>query len=200
MGVIDSTQFLREVKNRDPHLGLLLENFMDSVNVSLQHLGVQTTGKVAPPVQVQALNVAAGSDHVHVTLTDNSQVKKNLQYFVEWSANDPTFANPHVEHLGASRGRVLALPAKDGHGSTQQYYFRAYSQYMGSDPQSKKAYFGTLGAPTAVTLTGSSQLTLLSSTGSGTGKPDGSQGGSGIGVVLQRPAPGPKRAPVPKVT
>ena len=200
MSVIDSTQFLKEVKNRDPHLGLLFESFIDSVNVALNHLGVNTTGKVEPPVALQGLNVAAGSDHVHVTLTDNSNVRKNLQYFVEWSANDPTFGNPHVEHLGASRGRVLALPAKDGHGTTQNYYFRAYSQYMGSDPQTKKAYYGTLGNPTAVTLTGSSALTLLPSAGSGTGKPDGSQGGSGIGVVLTRPAPGPKRSPVPKVT
>src|SRR6516225_12210829 len=160
----------------------------DSVNVALNHAGIDIKGRVQPPAQIAGLNVAAGSDHVHVTINDPAQINKNVQYFVEYSVNDPTFSQPHVEHLGASRGRVIALPAKDGLGAVQNYYFRAYSQYMGSDPQSKHAYWGSIGAPTAVTLTGSSQLTLLPSMGSGTGRADGTQGGSGIGAVLTRPS------------
>jgi hypothetical protein len=113
--------------------------------------------------------------------------------------NDPSFAQPHQEHLGASRGRVLALPAKDGNGAVVNYYFRAYSQYLGSDPQTKHIYYGARFAPTAVTLTGSSQLTLLQSQGSGTGRADGTQGGAGLGFVLYRPAVTAKRAPAPKV-
>jgi hypothetical protein len=197
---LDSVQYLREIKNRDPKLGLFLENLHDSLNTSLNHLGMSATGLHQPPDPIAALNVAAGSDHVHVTLTDASEVKKAAHYFVEYSVNDPTFAQPHVEHLGASRGRVLALPAKDGLGAAQTYYFRAYSQYPGSDPQSKHIYFGTRGAPTAVMLTGSSQLTLLPSTGSGTGRADGTEGGSGFGSVLTRPSIQPKRWPVPRVT
>ena len=198
--MIDSNQFIKEIKNRDPKLGLLLETWFDSWNTSLNHLGMSATGLHQPPDPVAKLNIAAGSDHVHVTLTDGSEIKKNVNYFVEYSVNDPTFSQPHVEHLGASRGRVIALPAKDGLGAVQNYYFRAYSQYMGSDPQSKHAYWGTIGAPTAVTLTGSSQLTLLPSMGSGTGRADGTQGGSGIGAVLTRPSIQPKRWPPPKVT
>jgi hypothetical protein len=198
--VIDSNQFIKEIKNRDPKLGLLLETWFDSWNTSLNHLGMSATGLHQPPDPIAGLNIAAGSDHVHVTLTDASEIKKAAHYFVEYSVNDPTFAQPHVEHLGASRGRVLALPAKDGLGAPQTYYFRAYSQYPGSDPQSKHIYFGTRGAPTAVTLTGSSQLTLLPSTGSGTGRADGTQGGSGFGSVLTRPSIQPKRWPVPRVT
>lgn len=190
-------QFLNEIRNRDPHLGKLLEQVIDGMTGISNHLGVDPKGKVQPPDPHQALNVSAGSDHVHVTITDNSQVKKNIQNFVEWSANDPTFANPHVEDLGASRGRVLGLPAKDGTGTVISYYFKSYGQYLGSDAQSKHTFFGTRFAPTAVTLTGASQLTLLPSAGSGTGKSDGSQSGSGLGTVLERPALGPKRSPAP---
>jgi hypothetical protein len=189
--MLDTTQFLNEIRNRDPHLGKLLEHLIDSIDVFSKHAGFDPTGRVAPPPAIQAVNVAAGSDHVHVTLTHNSPIKKNIQYFVEWSANDPSFGHPNVEHLGASRGRVLALPAKDGTGAAINYYFKAYSQYQGSNAQTKHTYFGTQFAPTAVTLTGASQLTLLASTGSGTGKSDGSQSGSGIGTVLARPAISP---------
>jgi hypothetical protein len=106
--------------------------------------------------------------------------------------NDPSFARPHVEVLGASRGRVLALPAKDANGVQIKYFFKSYGQALGSDAQSKHTYFGSQATPTAVTLTGGSQLTLLPSTGSGTGLPDGSQSGAGLGKDLQRLPVGPK--------
>jgi hypothetical protein len=198
--MLDRSQFLKQIKNTWPNLGTLLEVMFENLDVMANHLGMDTKGKVAAPPALAGLNVASGSDHVHVTITDTSQVKKNIQYFVEWSANDPTFANPHVEHLGASRGRVLALPAKDGGGNTISYYFRAYNQYLGSDPQTKRAYLGTAGSPTAVTLTGASRLTLLSATGSGTAAADGSQGGYGLGFSLQRPPAGPKRPATPPTT
>lgn len=199
--MLDSSQFLKQIKNKDPHLGMFLETWFDQVNGALQQVGADIKGKIEPPPPVAGLSVAAGSDHVHVTINDPSQLNKNVQYFVEYSANDPTFAQPHVEHLGATRGRVLALPAKNGSGATQQYYFRAYSQYLGSDPQppQKHQYFGALGNPTPVTLTGSSTLTLLPSPGSGTGRADGTQGGAGLGKVLTRPVVGPKRSPAPQI-
>lgn len=197
--MLDSSQFLKQIKNRDPFLGNYLESMFDAVNVALNHAGLDIKGKQQPPPPIAGLNIASGSDHVHVTINDSSQINKNVQYFVEWSANDPTFAQPHVEHLSASRGRVLPLPAKTGAGAVQKYYFRAYSQYMGSDPQTKRIYYGSAGNPTAVTLTGSSTLNLLPSQGSGTGRADGTQGGAGIGFVLNRPPVGPKRAPAPPV-
>lgn len=197
--MIDSSQFLKLIKNRDPHLGNYLESMFDSVNVALNHVGIDIRGRVQPPSPIAGLNVASGSDHVHVTINDNSVLNKNVQYLVEWSAGDPSFAAPHVEDLGSSRGKVIALPAKTGAGATQTYYFRAYSQYPGSNPQAKKAYFGSLANPTAVTLTGSSTLNLLPSQGSGTGRADGTQGGAGLGFVIQRTQPGPKRSVAPKI-
>lgn len=190
--------YLKLILNEHPRLGQLLESIIDRIDGMATHLGVNPTGKTQPPAQHQALNVVAGTDHVHVTITDNSPVRKNVLNFVEWSVNDPTFANPHVEHLGASRGRVLALPAKDNSNNAITYYFKSYGQMLGSDAQSKHTYFGSQGTPTPVTLSGASKLTLLASTGSGTGRPDGSQSGAGLGKDLQRLPQGPKIPPSPR--
>lgn len=198
--MIDSHFFLKKLKNSNPVLGNYLEAMFDQVNVALNHMGIDIKGKQQPPPPIAALNVTSGSDHVHVTINDPSQINKNVQYLVEWSADDPTFSAPHVEDLGSSRGKVLALAAKNMSAVTHQYYFRAYSQYAGSDPQTKKAYWGSLGAPTAVTLTGTSQINYLPSQGSGTGRADGTQGGAGLGLVVQRqPVTPSKRSPAPRV-
>ena len=197
--MIDSSQWLKKLKNSNPIVGNLLESWFDQINIAFNHLGVNTQGKSAPPPPIAGLNVIAGTDHVHVTINDTSQVKKNVQYMVEYSVNDPSFSQPHVEDLGSSRGRVLALPAKDNSNATINYYFRAYSQYFGSDPQHKRINYGSPNAPTAITLTGASKLTLLPSQGSGTGRTDGTQGGAGLGFVLNRPAVTAKRTPAPKV-
>lgn len=194
--MIDRSGFLREIKSRDSHLGKLIEDLFDAVDGVSNQLGVSPTHKVQPPNPHAAINVKAGSDHVHVTITDPSPVHKNDLNFIEWSVNDPSFANPHVEHLGPGRGRMLALPAKDDSGVRINYRFRSYPQRVGSDAAPPTTFGGAL-TPTPVQLTGNSQMTPLASTGSGTAAPDGSQGGKGLGTDLKRLPQGPK-IPVPQ--
>ena len=194
--MIDGSQFLKEVKNRDPHLGLLLEQMIDGINGTAQHLGVNPNGKLDPPAPLQDFQVNAGDGQVHVQLTDASAVKKNVQYFVEYS-KDPSFATSYVEHLGASRNRVIALPAMDQASNPHTFYFKAYSQYLGSDAQSNHAVFGGKYTPTGVSVTGNTKLDLLDTRGAGTAFPNGSQSGYGLGTVLERELPGPKRSPAP---
>src|SRR5277367_5377693 len=135
--MIDRSQFLKQIKNQNPHLGILLDNIFEGIDGIANHLGVDPTGRTQPPDAHAAVNIASGDSHVHVTITDASQVKKNIQNFIEYSVNDPSFAQPHVKDLGASRGEVLSLPAKDGNNATIKYYFKTYSQYLGSNAQSK---------------------------------------------------------------
>lgn len=195
--MIDGSQFLKEMRSKDPHLALLLENIIDGVNGVATHLAVDPTGKVQPPDPIKDITVKAGDSHVHVTLNDPSQIRKGVQYFVEWD-NDPSFPSPHPEHLGASRSRMLALPAlKDDGVTPNQYYFRAYSQYHGSDA-TPPVVLGGLAAATPVTLTGGSKMTPLPSRGSGTAAPDGTQGGRGLGTDLTRAPQGPKVPQAPK--
>lgn len=166
----------------------------DAINTQAEHIGVDPVGKAAPPPAIQAVSVVPSTtagEMAHVTIQDNNPISKGVHYFVEYDT-DPNFGRPHVEHFGASRGRVLNLPALDDAGAAQTYYVRGYSQYPGSDPGPKIPFGGT--TPTPVTFpTGTTQLTLQPSTGSGTASPTGDQGGSGFGKVNTRAALGPKR-------
>ena len=197
--MIDTSRFLNEIRSavgweqarRGIHL--LLTDLSDQISNGFQQLGVQTTGKVQPPAQIQNLNVIANGGTVHAVITHNSPVQKNIRYFVEASANDPSFGQPHVFDLGTSRTLFTSLPNKDSNSNTINYYFRAYPQYHGSDP-APHTNFGTKFAPTIVNVGGTAQFTPLASTGSGTAKANGTQGGQGLGVVQQRQQVGPKRA------
>jgi hypothetical protein len=144
---------------------------------------VDSTQHLDPPDPPQAIGVSSGSDHIHVTLTDNSSRTRALHYFVEWSANDPSFLQPNIEHLGVSRQRVLALPAMDEHAAQISYYVRAYSGYPGSATSSAKQTLGGAATPTAIKLTGTSTLALLPSTGSGTASSTGMEPGGGYGTA-----------------
>jgi hypothetical protein len=128
-------------------------------------------------------------------ITHNSPLQKNIRYFVEADTN-AAFPQPHVFDLGSSRTLFAPLPNKDGSGNQLNWHFRSYAQYQGSDA-SEHSYFGTQFTPTPVAVGGTAQFTPLASTGSGTALANGTQGGQGLGKVLQRPAIGPKRSAAP---
>jgi hypothetical protein len=196
--MLSTSRFLNEIRSavsweqarRGIHL--LLTNLSDQISNGFEQMGVQPTGKIQPPAPVQNLTVVANNGTVHAVITHNSPVQKNIKYFVEASANDPSFAQPHVFDLGTSRSLFTALPGKDTSGTPINYFFRSYAQYHGSDP-SPHTNFGGKFTPTQVNVGGTAQFTPLASTGSGTALANGTQAGQGLGTVLQRPAPGPKR-------
>jgi hypothetical protein len=171
--MLDLSQFLTEVRSWRPRLAVALQNIQDAINQTALSAGVDSTQHGAAPASPQSVNIAAGSDHLHVTIQDDSQRSRALRYFIEWSVNDSSFRNPHLEDLGTSRGRMLALPAKDGEAATISYYVRVYSSYLSSKTPSTKLAYGGNVSPTAITLSGTSQLTPLSSTGGGTENSNG---------------------------
>lgn len=193
---------LNSIFQKNHEIGYVLEDIIKAVNNLASNIGVSAVGKLAPPdpvdsIQVQgkmdsATNtVTASSEILHFTLGHNSAVKKGVQYISEIDTN-PNFTQPHVLDHGASRSAFIQLPAKDSSGNPQTYYLRSYPQYHGSDP-GKRTVLGGLNGATKIQMTGSSSMDLLPSTGSGTANQNGQQGGKGLGTVLQRPAPGPKR-------
>ena len=195
--MLDLTEYIAEIRSMAGHpwqrMSVMLRKIQDAINQVGNGIGVDPTGHMEPPAPPQGINVAAGTDHIHVTLTDNSQRSRPLNYFVEWSVNDPNFGAPNVEYLGPSRGRILALPAKDNSNNPINYYVQAYSSYLGSETPSQKIKYGGTYTPTAVQLTGTSKLTPLSSTGAGTAETNGSQGGQGFGIPqIATPAPARK--------
>lgn len=175
-------EFMDDIRVRlGGRIASAFQKIEDGINQTNTLNGTDPTQHTEPPDPPSTINVSAGSDHVHVTLTDNSKRPRATNYFVEWSANDPSFLQPNVEHLGVSRGRVLALPAMDADSNPISYYFRGYSGTLGAKTASKNVTFGGTMTPTPVTLSGSSTLDLLPSTGSGTASTNGQQGSQGFG-------------------
>jgi hypothetical protein len=187
---------------REPFLGSILQRIIAAVNQTAKSAAVSSVGKVSPPNpvdSVQVLGTQSGDtvtcpgEILHLTLTHNQAVSKGVQYISEVDT-DPNFPQPHVIDHGCSRSAFLTLPTLTGAGNTKNtYYLRSYAQYHGSDP-CKPTVFGGLGGALKIQMNGTNVGIPLPSTGSGTASPLGQQGGHGIGRVLDRPAPEPKRS------
>lgn len=189
---LDLSAFLNQVKNsgnwQDMQRGLfqMLSQVQDHVNNGFAQLGVTTMSTAAPPDPPEQLSVVANNGTVHATITHNAPITKTLHYFVEASANDPAFQQPHVFDLGASRSLFTSLPTKDGSGDDINWMFRTYAQYHGSKP-SASVNFGGKYNPTPVVVGGSAAFTPLASTGSGTAPANGQAAAQGLGNDYSRP-------------
>lgn len=208
MPQLDLGQMTQKIQlaNKNQEIGRWTAAALRMIENAVNHLGknlsAAPSGDMATPAPVQQLQIKASGEMVHAVIQDNTPIRKHVNYFLEY-ATEPNFLEPHVEHLGTSRTRVISLPTNtDGTtnpttgvvtpGTPQQYYFRAYSQYLGSKPSKYINFGGDLAQP--ISLTGSTNLTLLPSTGSGTAQNSGQQGGYGFGHFLHRPSPQPKRS------
>lgn len=184
---------LRQIPEHGNSLATALERIVKSVNVLGTNAGVDPTGaKLPAPAPVGAVNVKTdGAGTIYATISDASPLQRGIHYFMEYDT-DPNFTRPHVIHMGPSRTMPPhTLPAKDDGGNPVNYYFRAYSQYPGSDPGEKISFGGS--TPTPVAPGGAVQLSLFQSNGSGSSSNTGEEGGRGFGTVLFREQTGPKR-------
>ena len=166
---------LAQIKGRDPYLYESLRQVVGAVNSIGLATGVDPSGSIAPPAQIGGVSVVAANGIFDIAVTDNSPVRRGIFYFVE-SDTAPAFPAPHVYFLGSSRNLRLSL-------GNQTLYWRAYSQYPGSDPSGATS-FGN--PPTAVTGGGVAGPTQQPSAGSGTAPGTGQHGGSGFGKNLYR--------------
>jgi len=184
---LPGNDLLSQVENENPKLGQYLRQYvLPAISRTAQNAAVSPTGNAAPPEPPSGISIAAAGEMVHVSLTDNSALRRGVNYFTEISANDPSFRKPIVFHHGTSRTPPpFPLPSKDAGGTPISYYVRAYSQYPGSPPSAPVVHGGA-SSPTAVTLGGTTQLDLLSSTGSGTALGNGTQGAQGFGKSAVR--------------
>lgn len=188
------------LNQKDTYLGAILSRIIAAINDTAKNAAVSSVGKLAPPPPVDTIEVqgtisgnviTAPSELLHWTMTHNQAIQKGVQYVSEIDS-DPNFPSPHIVDHGCSRTGFLNLATLDNDGNTNTYYLRSYAQYHGSDPAPPTVFGGLTGA-TKIVMTGTSKNSLLQSKGSGTASPNGQQGGHGLGKVLDRPAPGPKR-------
>jgi hypothetical protein len=184
LAIQDEISNLRREPTYGRFFAAALEKIQNAINSLGTNLAADPTGTLPALSPLQGVNVASdGAGLVHVTLTDNAETQKSIRYFTEWS---PDGASWYPEDMGASRQRVLSLPQ----GS---YTIRAFHQAQGGLP-STPVYYGGPTSPTKIVISSGSTTTLLAPTGSGTGAPDGSQPGVGLGKTLFRQKTGPKRA------
>src|SRR5258707_15045763 len=169
---------LAPLKDRDPYLYETLVKIVSSVNATSQRAGVDPSTPAPAPSPIAAVSVQASNGWFDISVTDPSETRPGLFYFAE-SDTTPAFGSPRVYFLGASRNLYVQL-------GNQTLYWRAYSQYIGSNP-SPPVVFGA--PPLAVVGGGSSGPTPFPSTGSGVvpgdtvGAVRSAPGGNGFGRV-----------------
>lgn len=206
-GQLEGGRELPYLDMKDSYLGSFLRRTIDAVNQLAQNAGVAAVGKTTPPpkidsIQVQGTQVKSiitcPSEILHHTLTHNQSVNKGIHYFSEVDT-DPNFPQPHVIHHGASRSSFLTLPTYSSIENATAtppikatYYLRSYAQNLGSDACAPTV-LGNIGGTIGIQMTGTSVTSLLPSTGSGTAASTGQQGAKGLGTVLKRTTPQPKR-------
>src|SRR5579864_5241055 len=164
---------LAQIKSDSPYVYEALTQIVNGVNALGRATGVDPSGTIAPPAPIGSVNVTAADGIFDLAITDNSAVNRGIFYFAE-SDVTPAFSRPIVHFLGSSRNLRVML-------GNQTLYWRAYSQYLGSDP-SAPVNFGT--PATAVSGGGTATGPQLQAS-SGSGTAPGTAGGSGFGELTQ---------------
>jgi hypothetical protein len=162
---------LAPLKDRDPYLYETLTKIVSALNATSQRAGVDPSVPAPAPSRIASINVQAANGWFDISITDPSDARPGLFYFAE-SDVTPAFSAPRVYFMGASRNLYLQL-------GNQALYWRAYSQYVGSQP-SAPVSFGS--PPVAVIGGGASGPPPQASQGSGA-LPNGLvRGGNGFGA------------------
>ena len=189
---IGGKDLLSQIENENPKLGVYLRRYVNkAIETTARNAGVSSSGKVAAPAPPESVNVTTQGEYMQVTVNHAAAIQKGIQYITHVST-DPSFSAPMIHDHGSSRAPLpFPLPTKDAGGATINYYVRTIAQYPGSDPSAPTYHGGA--APAAVTMGGTTQMTLNAGTGSGTGSADGQQSAVGLGKTIFRPAPSPKR-------
>lgn len=184
-GIVNGGSDLAHIESKDPNLGRVLRKLLDGINTLATNTAASATGENQAPHAPQAVSVSTSGELAHISIVHNGPINRNIHYFTEIDTS-PSFSSPIVYHHGTSRTPPpISLPTKDNSGITQNYYFRSYAQYPGSQPSIPTTVGGS-SSPTAHTMGGTTQLTLLQSGGSGTASSNGQQGGWGLGKIQRR--------------
>ena len=164
---------IAQIKSESPYTYEALTQIVNGVNSVGRATGVDPSGPIAPPVPIGSLSVIAADGIFDVAITDNSTVNRGIFYFAE-SDTTPAFSQPYVHFLGSSRNLRLSL-------GNQTLYWRAYSQYLGSETSAPV----TFGTPATAVAGGGTAAGPSLQPSSGSGTASGSEGGSGFGQVAQ---------------
>ncbi len=181
-GQLDIGQFIGEIRSKDPHLATTLQTITDGINQVSKNAAVGAVGDIAAPKPPDAVTVKTSGEMMHVQISHTGPVQRNIQYFTEISSNASLAGAPIVVAHGSSRTpSPIILPTYQDGGTTKHTYtVRSYAQYPGSPPSAYVYAQGTF------QMNGSTVMTLLPSTGSGTAPNTGQSAGQGLGKFQTR--------------
>jgi hypothetical protein len=184
-GQLDGGGFLAEIQAKDPRHAQLLQNIIDAVNKVAQNAGVSATGEIPAPKPPDSVSVTTAGEMMHISISHSGPLQRGVRYFSEIASatsGTPEFGRPIIKDHGTSRTpEPFTLPTKDSTGATHQYMVRSYAQNPGGPPSAP-----TIASGGPFTMAGSTQMTLLPSTGSGTAPNSGQSAGQGLGKVQNR--------------
>jgi hypothetical protein len=181
---LDGGRFLANIFTKDANTGNFFKKILDGINNVAKAAGVAPVGDVEPPPPIASINVKVAGEILHATANHPGVLNKGVKTVWQVDTN-PSFSQPHIITT-ESRTLITTLPTNDDNGHPVSYYVRAIPQYQGSQPQ-QPTNFGTT-KPTPIVMAGTTNMTLLPSTGAGTASNNGQQGLHGLGKVLTRPA------------
>ena len=160
---------IESARQIDPRLYESLKKIIGAINALGARTGVDPHGTIATPTAPASISVSAADGIFDIAIADTSNPTHGINYFLE-SATNPAFLNPTVYDLGATRNARIQL-------GNQTLYWRAYSQYLGSNPSPPAVFGGT--TPTAVSGGGPNGPAANPPQGSGANSPGSGGGGFG---------------------
>ena len=175
-----------------PHLGKIetksweiaesLRAMMNAINNHARIVGVDPTGTYPAPTALSSIAVTSVAGGFDVALTD-ANPQRGVHYFVEFDTM-PNFPAPRTVPLLSTRNVYLPLV-------TGTYYFRAYAQFIGSNPSAYTVFGGATPQSVAGGAAGTPVLGATQGTGSTgpTGASPNPPVGSGFGTLSQLPPP-----------
>ena len=183
-GVLSGGRALTKWIQENPRQGALIQRLITSINTLAENTASSAVGRIEPPPPLNAVNVKVSGEYAHVTFDHSGEIQQGVRYIAEIATN-PQFRGAHPVHFGTSRTRdPIHMAPYDDDGNPQTWYVRGFPQYPGGNP-AKPVNFGGP-EPTPITTTGTTRLTWLPSTGSGTASNSGQQIGWGFGKIQRR--------------
>ena len=181
-GRLDGGSLLARIWSKDPDLAQTLQTIIDGVNTTAKNAGVAVSGDIPAPKAPDSVNVKVSGEMMHISVNHSGPVERGVRYFSEISPDNPSFGQPIVVDHGTSRtSHPIPLPTfPDGGGATKvAYHVRSYVQNPGGPP-SRPTNAGSF------TMSGTTNMTMLPSTGSGTAPNTGQSAGQGLGKFQTR--------------
>src|SRR5260221_11234121 len=123
---------LAPLKDRDPYLYEPRVKIVSALNATSQRAGVAPSTPAPAPSSIASLTVQASNGWFDLAIADPANSRPGLFYFAESDAT-PGFNSPRVYFMGSSRNLYVQL-------GNQALYWRAYSQYIGSQPSSPATF------------------------------------------------------------